>query len=104
MHEFDPPGVGARDLKECLLLQAKHLEEDTHELVKIINDHLKRFGEEKLQRHRKEMEIDLEDVVELCKIIYSMDPKPGRSFMVRTLITSLQMFMSIKLATNIWYL
>lgn len=81
LHEFDPPGVGARDLKECLLLQAKHLEEDTHELVKIINDHLKDLEKKNYKGIAKEMEIDLEDVVELCKIIYSMDPKPGRSFM-----------------------
>lgn len=33
LQEFDPAGVGARDLKECLLIQAKHLEEDTNDLV-----------------------------------------------------------------------
>ena len=58
----------------------------------IINDHLKDLEKKNYKGIAKEMEIDLEDVVELCKIIYSMDPKPGRSFMVRTLITSLQMF------------
>ena len=41
IHEFDPPGVGARDLKECLLIQAKHLEEDTQDLVYLINNHIK---------------------------------------------------------------
>ena len=41
MHEFDPPGVGARDLKECLLIQAKHLEEDTNDLVHLLNNHMK---------------------------------------------------------------
>lgn len=81
LHELDPPGVGARDLKECLLVQAKHLEEDTHDLVNIINNHLKELEKKNYRGIAKEMNIDLEDVIELCKIIYSMDPKPGRSFM-----------------------
>src|SRR5690606_31559393 len=33
IHEFDPPGVGARNLQECLLIQARHLQEDTNDLV-----------------------------------------------------------------------
>ncbi len=41
LQEFDPAGVGARDLKECLLIQAKHIEEDTNDLVKLITEHIK---------------------------------------------------------------
>lgn len=81
IHEFDPPGVGARDLKECLLIQAKHLEEDTNDLVNLINNHLKDLEKKNYEAIAKSMGKDLEDVVEMCKIIYSMDPKPGRAFM-----------------------
>lgn len=80
LHEFDPPGVGARDLKECLLVQAKHLEEDTHDLVHLINNHLKDLEKKNYNGIAKAMNLELEDVIELCKIIYSMDPKPGRAY------------------------
>ncbi|MBS1971217.1 MAG: RNA polymerase factor sigma-54 [Bdellovibrionales bacterium] len=80
IHEFDPPGVGARDLKECLLIQAKHLEEDTQDLVTLINNHLKDLEKKNYDAIAKAMGRDIEEVVEMCKIIYSMDPKPGRAF------------------------
>ncbi|MCC7406185.1 MAG: RNA polymerase factor sigma-54 [Bdellovibrionales bacterium] len=81
LQEFDPPGVGARDLKECLLIQAKHIEEDTNDLVRLINDHLKDLEKKNYQAISKAMSIEMADVVEMCKIIYSMDPKPGRAYL-----------------------
>ncbi len=81
IHEFDPPGVGARNLMECLLIQAKHLEEDTHDLVYLIKNHLKDLEKKNYESIAKAMNRDLEDIVDICKIIYSMEPKPGRAFM-----------------------
>ncbi len=81
LHEFDPAGVGARDLKECLLVQAKHLEEDTNDLVKLLNDHIKDLEKKNYAGIAKAMNLPMEDVVEICKIIYIMDPKPGRAYM-----------------------
>lgn len=81
LQEFDPPGVGARDLKECLIIQAKHLEEDTNDLVYLVNNHLKDLEKKNYSGIAKAMEAPIEDIIELCKIIYSMEPKPGRSFM-----------------------
>jgi RNA polymerase sigma-54 factor len=80
IHEFDPAGVGARDLKECLLIQAKHLEEDTKDLVDLINNHLKDLEKKNYDAIAKAMGRELEEIVEMCKIIYSMDPKPGRAY------------------------
>lgn len=81
LQEFDPAGVGARDLKECLLIQAKHLEEDTHDLVKLITEHIKDLEKKNYAGIAKAMNIPLSDVIEMCKIIYSMDPKPGRAYL-----------------------
>lgn len=80
IHEFDPPGVGARDLKECLLIQAKHLEEDTHDLVTIINNHLKDLEKKNFDAIAKAMGKDVREIAEISKIIYEMDPKPGRAY------------------------
>lgn len=81
LHEFDPPGVGSRDLRECLLVQAKHLQEDTKDLVELINNHLKDLEKKNYEGIAKAMGRSLEEVIDLCKIIYEMEPKPGRAFM-----------------------
>src|SRR5690606_16136169 len=78
LHEFDPPGVGARNLKECLLIQAKHLQEDTHDLVMIIENHLSDLEKKNYPAIAKAMGKDVEEIVDLSKIILGMDPKPGR--------------------------
>jgi RNA polymerase sigma-54 factor len=83
IHEMDPPGVGCRNLKECLLIQAKHLEEDTHDLVHIIKNHMKDLERKNYKAIAKAMDIDIEDVIDICKIIFSMDPKPGRLYAVK---------------------
>lgn len=80
IHEFDPAGVGARDLKECLLIQAKHLEEDTNDLVLLIQNHLKDLEKKNYEAIAKALNKPMEEVVEMSKIIYSMDPKPGRAY------------------------
>ena len=80
IQEFDPAGVGARDLKECLLIQAKHLQEDTHDLVNLVNNHLKDLEKKNYEGIAKTMGRQLEDIIEMTKIIYTMDPKPGRQF------------------------
>lgn len=80
VQEFDPPGVGARDLKECLLIQAKHLEEDTHDLVHMITTHLKDLEKKNFDGIAKAMGRERSEIAEMCKIIYAMDPKPGRAY------------------------
>jgi len=80
IHEFDPAGVGARDLKECLLIQAKHLQEDTTDLVSLINNHLKDLEKKNYDAIAKTLGKAMEEVIDMCKIIYAMDPKPGRAY------------------------
>lgn len=80
IQEFDPSGVGARNLKECLLVQAKILEEDTSDLVNLINNHLKDLEKKNYEGIAKAMGRDVREVVDMCKIIYAMDPKPGRAY------------------------
>lgn len=80
LQEFDPPGVGARSLAECLLLQAKALEEDTQDLVKVIQNHMRDLERRNYEAIAKAMGSDVRDIKEICKIIFAMDPKPGRAF------------------------
>ena len=80
VQEFDPPGVGARNLRECLLIQAKFLEEDTNDLVHILNSHLKDLEKKNYEGMAKAMGREVSEIVDMCKIIYAMDPKPGRAY------------------------
>ena len=80
LHEFDPPGVGARDLKECLLIQAKHIEEDTKDVVFLINNHLQDLERRDYKKIAKKMKLDVSYVKEICQIVLDLDPKPGYAF------------------------
>ena len=80
LHELDPPGIGARNLKECLLIQAKHLEEDTHDLIYLINHHLKDFEKRDFLRISKATKWSMNYIKDLHQIILEMDPKPGLSY------------------------
>jgi RNA polymerase sigma-54 factor len=80
IQEFDPPGVGSRDLQECLLVQAKVLGEDTNDLVHIIKTHMKDLEKKNFEGIAKAIGKPLAEVQEICKLIFDMEPKPGRCF------------------------
>ncbi|MDO8643835.1 MAG: RNA polymerase sigma-54 factor, partial [bacterium] len=82
VQEFNPIGVGARDLKECLNIQVNHFEkgENKEILHQIINDHLPHLERKNYQPIVKDLGIPLEKVLALVKIISYLEPKPGRPF------------------------
>jgi RNA polymerase sigma-54 factor len=77
---LDPVGVAARDLRECLLLQVKHINADTPEIVAIIERHLKHLESKNYGAIAKDLKIPLEEVVKAVKVISRLEPKPGRAF------------------------
>lgn len=80
IHEFDPPGVGARDLRECLMLQLKRAgREDTQE-YQVVADHLDLLGRHKYDEIARAMGLTVERVKELAGKVAKLDPKPGRNF------------------------
>jgi RNA polymerase sigma-54 factor len=80
LQEFDPIGVGARSLKECLLLQAWALKLPDDMVETIIENHLSDLEKKNYPAIAKALDTDVEEVIEAVKIIYAMEPKPGRSF------------------------
>ncbi len=80
LQEFDPPGVGARDLKECLLIQARQLQENTESMITLISHHLKYLEQKNYVALAKVMKQKVEYIREMCKVLEEMDPKPGRIF------------------------
>ncbi len=80
MQSYDPPGVCARDLRECLLIQVKQLGLQDSIVVQIIQDHLKHVENKNYKAISRALGIGLGDVVFAVKIIIGMEPKPGRQF------------------------
>ena len=77
---FDPPGVGASDLKECLLLQTAFLEVENPLVDDIIRNHLKELETKQYKIIARALKCDIDSVVTAVKIIQSLDPKPGDKF------------------------
>jgi len=80
IQEFDPIGVAARDLKECLLLQVRQLELKDTNIITIIKEYLSDLEKKNYPALAKKLNIDVDKAVELSKIILSLEPKPGRLF------------------------
>lgn len=77
---FDPPGVGARCLKEGLLIQLKNKGINDPDLHSLVESHLECIASGKLSRVAQLMNVPIIRVQELADIIKSLNPKPGASF------------------------
>ncbi len=81
---FDPPGVGARDLRECLLIQIKRTEEkdENSEMAELI---IKKYFDEFTRKHyekiAKRMDITEDELKPAIDFILHLNPKPGNSMM-----------------------
>ena len=77
---FDPPGVGARSLKECLLIQAQALPDRNHLLETLIDTYLDRLEERNFQKIASELKVPVEKILETVKLLREFAPKPGVGF------------------------
>jgi len=77
---FEPVGVGARSLKECLMIQAKLDKNCTPLVLKLIDKYLDRLEERYLMKISSEIKIRIESIIEAVNKIKSYNPKPGQGF------------------------
>ena len=80
LQTFDPAGVCARDLSECLLIQASRLGIDDTIIINIITDHIKHLGTKNYKAICRALIISINEVVSAVNIIKCLEPKPGREF------------------------
>jgi RNA polymerase sigma-54 factor len=88
IQRFDPLGCAARDLRECLLVQARYFttegegkdDPDAELLSSIIRRHLKNVETKKYQAIARDLQVSLEEVVAAVKLLSRLDPKPGRNY------------------------
>ncbi len=80
IQDFDPPGVAARNLQECLLIQVKQFAMDGGVVEAILRDHLKDLETKKYKQIARALGVGLQDILAAAKIISGLDPKPGHIF------------------------
>ena len=80
MQTFDPIGVCARDLSECLLIQARHLGFGDTIITDIIANHLTELEKKNYKAICKALKISMDEVVSSVNVIKGLEPRPGRQF------------------------
>ena len=77
---FEPLGVGARSIKECLLIQVRDDKNVKEYIVEIIENYLEDIASNRIQKISKELNIEIQEVQYAFDYIKRLEPKPGRSF------------------------
>ena len=77
---LDPVGCGARDVKECLLVQLEVLGESDRLAARLISDHLSELQQHKLPHLSKQIGVDVETLLDELQFIRTLDPYPGRRY------------------------
>lgn len=80
IHTFDPAGVGAEDLSECLIVQLAAQDRLTELKQRVISDFLEDMASNRLAVIAKKLGADTEQIQKIADEIRTLDPKPGRAF------------------------
>jgi RNA polymerase sigma-54 factor len=78
---FDPSGVGARDLRECLMLQLQRSGQEKTLEYKIISEFMEALGKRRIPEIARGTGQDVDDVQEALERIARLEPRPGRAFL-----------------------
>ena len=77
---MDPAGVGARDLRECLLIQLETLGLLTDEFRELVSEHLEDLADNRLSVIARKVGVSTEEIQQMVDVIRTLEPKPGRQF------------------------
>jgi RNA polymerase sigma-54 factor len=80
VQKLDPPGVAAKDLQECLLLQLKPLNLENTLVEKILTEEFSELETKKYKKLAVKFKVSLEEVLAAVKIIEGLEPRPGRNY------------------------
>jgi RNA polymerase sigma-54 factor len=82
IHELDPPGIGAANLQECLLIQLNRKPEKTKDVlqaIEVVKNHMDEFSRKHYEKILKKLNIDSEELKEIMDVIKHLNPRPGNS-------------------------
>jgi len=78
---FDPPGVGARDLQECLLCQLERASQQGTLEHRIVKDYMEALGKRRIPEIARGTGCEVEEVQEALERIARLEPRPGRAYL-----------------------
>ena len=81
IHRFDPLGIGARNLQECLLIQLENESPNDQNAIRMVRDCFEDFTNKRFEKIAKRLEIDLEEVKRMMQHVSRLNPKPGESYL-----------------------
>jgi RNA polymerase sigma-54 factor len=80
VQDFDPPGVAARDLQECMSIQLRYYDEETswlNEARQIVNDHFDLLAKREYQTLMRRMKLTENEMQKVVQLIQGLNPRPG---------------------------
>lgn len=80
LQSMEPAGVGARDARECILLQIERSPDAPYIAYDVIQKFFTEFAEKKWKKIATEMDVSLQDIQEVSDYIQTLNPKPGSEF------------------------
>ncbi|NOU57242.1 RNA polymerase factor sigma-54 [Brevibacillus borstelensis] len=80
LQHFDPAGVAARSLEECLLLQLRHMGKDDDHVVEIVTAHLQDLADCRYQRIADKVGCTVQEVQAIADLLRTLNPRPGAAF------------------------
>ncbi|PKR86170.1 RNA polymerase factor sigma-54 [Heyndrickxia camelliae] len=80
LQSFEPAGIGAQSLQECLYLQAKRQEKCPIVVIDILRDYFMEFADKKWKIIAKKLNVDIQQIQEASDFIQTLDPRPGSHF------------------------
>jgi len=81
IQSFDPPGVGARDLRECLMLQLERSGQQGTLEYRIVSEFMEALGKRRIPEIARGTGQDVDEVQEALERIARLEPRPGRAFL-----------------------
>jgi RNA polymerase sigma-54 factor len=80
VREFEPPGVAASDLADCLILQLSRRSEGNGLAARILSHHLPQLARHRYEEIARDLRVSVADVTAAARHIATLEPKPGRPF------------------------
>ena len=81
IQQLDPPGIGARDLRECLLLQLNRKKNGSHDLARsIVKDFFDEFTRKHYEKIKKKLDLSDDELKRGIEQVLKLNPKPGSSY------------------------
>ena len=80
IQRFDPPGVAARSLSECLLIQLRQRDLGDSLAAVLVRDHIGALEGRRFDKLARDLKLPMTDIAEATRLIATLEPKPGRDF------------------------